>query len=136
MSGLNKVQIIGRLGKDPECKTLETGMPIANFSVAVSDYRKNKSGERIEETEWFSVVMFNKLADVAGEYLNKGSLVYIEGKLKTRTWEKNGETRYFTEVIGNELKILSSKPKEHEAKPEDYVQDAQIVGDEPDDLPF
>ncbi|EGY8943757.1 single-stranded DNA-binding protein [Salmonella enterica subsp. diarizonae serovar 60:r:z] len=99
--GLNKVQLIGHLGQDPEVRYLPNGKAVANLSLATSDTRKDKqTGEPKERTEWHRVVLYEKLADVAGEYLRKGAQVYIEGELRTRKWtDQNGQERYTTEVV-------------------------------------
>lgn len=101
MSGsLNKVQLIGHLGKDPETRFSSNGDPICNFSVATSESWKDKSGERQEKTEWHRIVAFGKLAEICGEYLKKGAQVYVEGKLQTRKWtDKNEIERYSTEIV-------------------------------------
>lgn len=109
MSSINKVILIGRLGKDPEVRNLDNGNSVANFTVATSESYKDKSGERKETTEWHNVVLWGKVAEIAQQYLHKGDQVYIEGKLTTRKWEKDGQTRYITEVVGNNLTMLSSK---------------------------
>ena len=111
MSGVNKVMLIGRLGKDPELRTLENGATVARFTMATSETYKDKTtGERKEITEWHNIVLWRGLADIAGKYLKKGEQVYIEGKLRTRSWEKEGVTRYTTEIVGDELTLLGSKP--------------------------
>lgn len=111
---LNKVQIIGRLGKDPEVKATNGGKSVANLSVATTEKWVDKDGKKQEKTEWHRVVMFGNLADIAGKYLSKGRLVYIEGKLQTRSWESDGENKYATEIIVSQLKMLgdneSAKP--------------------------
>ncbi len=110
MSGVNKVILVGRLGKDPEVRHLENGATVANFSMATSETYKDKTtGERKEITEWHNIVLWRGLADVAAKYLHKGEMVYIEGKLRTRSWEKDGVTRYTTEVIGDNMTMLSPK---------------------------
>lgn len=110
MSNLNKIQIIGRLGKDVEMRYMADGKAVAGLTVAVGEKWKDKQGQLQESTEWFSVSMFGRLAEIAGEYLSKGSLVYIEGKQKTEKWtDNNGQDRYTTKLIANELKMLSSK---------------------------
>lgn len=107
---LNKIIIIGRLGKDPEVKTTQGDNKIASFSIATSETYKNKDGEKVEDTEWFNVVMWGRSAEICEKYLKKGSLVYIEGKMKTRSYENsNGETRYTTELVGREMKMLGWK---------------------------
>jgi len=110
MSGVNKVILVGRLGKDPEVRNLESGATVANFSIATSEVYKDKnSGERKETTEWHNLVLWRALADIAAKYLHKGDMIYIEGKLRTRKWEKDGVTRYITEVVGDNLVMLGSK---------------------------
>lgn len=109
MSGVNRVQILGRLGKDPEARNAN-GATVANFSVAVSESYKDKTtGEKVEKTEWFSIVLWRGLADIASKYLHKGDQVYIEGKLRTRSYEKDNITRYVTEIVGDNLVLLGSK---------------------------
>ncbi|MEQ9413056.1 MAG: single-stranded DNA-binding protein [Cyclobacteriaceae bacterium] len=111
MSGVNKVILVGRLGKDPEVRHLENGATVANFSMATSETYKDKTtGERKEITEWHNIVLWRGLADVASKYLHKGDMVYIEGKLRTRSWEKDNVTRYTTEVVGDNMTMLSTKP--------------------------
>lgn len=110
MSGVNKVILVGRLGKDPEVRHLENGATVANFSMATSETYKDKTtGDRKEITEWHNIVLWRGLADVAAKYLHKGDMVYIEGKLRTRSWEKEGVTRYTTEIIGDNMTMLSPK---------------------------
>ena len=103
---LNRVQLIGYLGAAPEIRSLSEGKYVANFNLATSETWKDKSGERQEKTEWHPIVIYGKLAEVAGEYLKKGSLVYLEGKMQTRSWEKDGATHYKTEVIADNMKML------------------------------
>jgi single-strand DNA-binding protein len=110
--GLNKVMIIGTLGKDPELKYTPSGMAIAKMRVAVSESFKSKDGQRQEKTEWFNVVAFQRTAEIAGEYLHKGGQVYIEGKLQTREYDdKQGQKKYFTEVVANQMLLLGGKPR-------------------------
>lgn len=111
MSSLNKAQIIGRLGKDPEVRYAPSGTAIANFTVATSRSWKDKtSGEKVEETEWHRMVAYDRLAEVVGEYLKKGSLAYFEGRLKTRKWQdKDGADRYTTEIIVDQMQMLGSR---------------------------
>lgn len=110
MAGVNKVILVGNLGKDPEVRHLENGTPVASFSIATSEsYKDRTSGERVEKTEWHNIVLWRGLAEVAEKYLKKGSQVYIEGKLQTRSWEKDGVTRYTTEIVGRELTMLGNK---------------------------
>lgn len=110
MSGVNKVILVGRLGKDPEVRNLENGATVANFTMATSETYKDKTtGDRKEVTEWHNIVLWRGLADVAARYLHKGDMVYIEGKLRTRSWEKEGVTRYTTEIVGDQMTMLSTK---------------------------
>jgi single-strand DNA-binding protein len=111
MASINKVIIIGNLGKDPEVRYMPSGSAICNVTVATSRQWKNKeSGERMEETEWHRVSLFDRQAEVAGEYLKKGSSVYFEGRLKTRKWtDKEGVERYTTEIIADVMQLLGSR---------------------------
>jgi len=130
---MNKVFLTGRLGKDPEVKTIDNGATVANFTLATSEYYKDKTtGERKEITEWHNIVAWRGLADVAGKYLKKGSLVTIVGKNKTRSWEKDGITRYTTEVVADELEMLGG-PK---AKTDTTPEGAATADTKSDDLPF
>ncbi|MES2499584.1 MAG: single-stranded DNA-binding protein, partial [Pseudomonadota bacterium] len=101
MASVNKVILVGSLGRDPEVKYMANGEAVANFSMATSENWKDKAGVKQEKTEWHNVVAYRKLAEIIGEYLKKGSPVYIEGKLQTRKWEKDGVTRYSTEIIAD-----------------------------------
>ena len=109
--GVNKVILVGNLGNDPEVRYANNGAAIANLSVATSESWKDKNtGEQQEKTEWHRVVMFNRLGEIAGEYLRKGSKVYIEGKLQTRKWQdQSGQDRYSTEIVANEMQMLDSR---------------------------
>jgi len=111
MAGINKVIIVGNLGKDPEVRYMPSGGAVANITIATSETWKDKqSGQKQEKTEWHRVVMFNRLGEIAGEYLKKGSKVYIEGKLQTRKWQdNNGNDRYTTEIVANEMQMLDSR---------------------------
>jgi len=110
MSGVNKVILVGRLGKDPEVRNLENGATVANFTMATSESYKDKTtGEKKEVTEWHNIVIWRGLAEIAAKYLHKGDMIYIEGKLRTRSWEKEGVTRYTTEVVGDNMTMLSTK---------------------------
>ena len=108
---LNKVLLIGNLGKDPEIRYLPNGTQVANFSLATSEFRKDKDGQKGEEkTEWHRIVVFGKLAEIAGEYLAKGRKVFIEGRIQTRDWQDNsGQKRYTTEIVAQNLILLSPK---------------------------
>ena len=107
MAGINKVIVLGHLGKDPEIKYLTSGQAVANFSVATSEEWKDKqTGEKRQKTEWHRIVAWGRLGEVCGEYLHKGKQVYIEGKLQTRSWEQDGITRYMTEVVAQTMQML------------------------------
>lgn len=110
-NGLNKVLIIGNLGNDPEIKYTQSGSPVANLSIATSERWKDKnSGEQKEQVEWHRVVLFSRLAEIAEQYLKKGSKVFVEGKLQTRDWEDSeGKKRYTTEIIAREMSMLDSR---------------------------
>ena len=102
--------LIGRLGKDPEVRNLESGVAVANFTMATSEsYKDRTTGEKKEVTEWHNIVLWRGLAEVSQKYLHKGDLVYIEGKLRTRSWEKEGVTRYTTEIIADNMTMLGSR---------------------------
>lgn len=139
--GINKVILIGNLGNDPEVRYSQAGAAIANISVATSEQWKDKqTGQPQERTEWHRVVFFNRLAEIAGEYLVKGSKVYVEGQLRTRKWQdKDGQDRYTTEIVGNEMQMLDSKG-DPTAKPLAAPQQAAAVepqgGTFDDDIPF
>lgn len=109
--GINKVILVGNLGKDPEIRYSASGAAIANITIATSDSWKDKqTGEKQERTEWHRVVFFNRLAEVVGEYLKKGSQVYVEGRLQTRKWQdKEGQDRYTTEIVASEMQMLGSR---------------------------
>ncbi len=110
MAGLNKVMLIGNLGRDPEIRYSQQGTAVVNFSIATSETWNDKtSGERQEKTEWHRVVVFGKQAEVCGKYLSKGSSVYIEGRLQTRSWEKDGQTHYTTEVVVQNFQFLGGR---------------------------
>ena len=109
--GINKVILIGNLGQDPETKAMPSGTTVCNLRIATSESWKDKqTGEMKEQTEWHTVAMFGRLAEIAGEYLRKGSQVYIEGRLRTRKWQdKNGNDRYTTEIVANEMQMLGGR---------------------------
>lgn len=112
MPTLNRVQMIGRLGKDPESKFTPTGKKVTHFSLAVSSHWKDKSGETKESTEWVNIEAWGRLGEVCQEYLKKGSLIFLEGRLKTDKYEDKGETRYFTKVVAQTLQFLDRREKE------------------------
>ncbi len=109
--GINKVILVGNLGQDPQSRAMPSGKAVVNLRIATSDqWRDKQTGENKEATEWHSVVMFDRLAEVAAEYLRKGSQVYIEGRLRTRKWQdKEGQDRYSTEIIANEMQMLGGR---------------------------
>ena len=108
--GLNKVMLIGRLGKDPDVKYAQSGLAIVNFTLATNeDWPDKSTGERKERTEWHNIVVFGKLGEICGKYLSKGKQVYIEGRIQTRSWEQEGTTRYKTEIVVNDMRMLDSK---------------------------
>lgn len=113
MASLNQVNLIGNLGRDPETKYLASGDAVVNFSIACTESWKDKAtGEKKESTEWVNIVIYGKLAEIAGQYLRKGSSVYLCGKLQTRKWQdKDGNDRYTTQVVCNEMKMLGNKPE-------------------------
>lgn len=105
----NKVQLIGNLGTDPEMFTFEGGNKKASFSLATNGSYTNKAGEKVEETQWHNIIFYGKTAEIAEKFLNKGNEIAIEGKLTTRSYDKDGEKRYVTEIIGNELLMMGKK---------------------------
>ena len=110
MAGVNKVILVGNLGKDPEIRHLDNGVAVANFSLATTESYTNKQGERVNQTEWHNVVLWRGLADIAEKYLKKGNSVYIEGKIVTRKWEdKDSNTRYSTDIVADKMTMLGSK---------------------------
>jgi single-strand DNA-binding protein len=137
---LNKVQLIGNLGKDPELKYTPSGVAVATFSIATSESWKDQDGNQQEKTEWHNIVAWRKLAEICGEYLKKGKKVYLEGKLQTRNYEKDGIKRYVTEIVADQLIMLdgggagkaggSSSSSPAESAP------AHSDGPKDEDLPF
>ena len=110
MPALNRVQLIGRLGKDPEGRFTPTGKQVTHFSLAVSNRWKNKEGETKEYTEWVNIEAWGRLGEVCQEYLKKGSLIYLEGRLKTDKYEEDGESRFYTKVVALAIQFLDKKP--------------------------
>lgn len=109
MVGLNRIQLIGNLGRDPELKETPSGKQVCVFSMAVNRRWKDSTGETQEATDWFNVEAWGRLGEVCGEYLQKGSLVFLEGRLQTDTYESEGETRYYTKVIASQMQMLDRK---------------------------
>jgi len=138
MSSLNKIQLIGNLGSDPEVRSLPDGTPTAQVKVATSEsWKDKKSGEIREATEWHKVVFYRGLAEVAGKYLVKGSKVYIEGKVKTRKYtDKDGVERYITEVLASELIMVGGKRKDDQHDVEGAKFRDESAGDMGIDIPF
>ena len=149
MASVNKVILIGNLGKDPDIRYMPNGEAVANITLATSETWKDKTGAKQERTEWHRVTFYRKLAEIVGEYLKKGSSVYVEGRLETRKWtDKSGTDRYTTEVIANEMRMLGSKSGgssfEGESKnikaspPKDSTASTPNsgFGDMDDDIPF
>ncbi|MFT7382119.1 MAG: single-strand DNA-binding protein [Roseivirga sp.] len=142
MAGVNKVILVGNLGKDPEVRHLENGRAVANFSLATSETYKNKQGERVTNTEWHNVVLWSPIAEIAEKFLKKGNQVYIEGKLTTRSWDdQDGNKRYTTEVVGNNLTLLGTKSDGDSSGSSNVSQSSEsevtsIPQDDSDDLPF
>ncbi len=109
MASVNKVILVGNLGKDPEIRYMPNGEAVANFSIATTDSWKDKQGQKQEKTEWHNIVMYRRLAEIAGEYLKKGRPVYVEGRLQTRKWQtKEGQDRYTTEVVADQMQMLGT----------------------------
>lgn len=136
---LNKVQLIGNLGRDPELKYTSAGVAVATFSIATSDSWKDQEGNLQERTEWHNIVAWRKLAEICGEWLKKGKRVYIEGKLQTRSYEKDGIKKYMTEIVADQLIMLDGGPKAGSAA--GAGSDAEAVAPDAapakeDDLPF
>jgi len=148
---VNKVILIGRLGRDPEMRYTATGTAVVNFSIATNHFSKDQSGNNTEQTEWHNIVAFGRTAEVAGGYLSKGRLVYIEGRLQTRSWDdQNGQKKYKTEVVCINLQLLGSRSESSGDVAEEDQSTVQETSDEPkkakktdetaveeeDDLPF
>ena len=144
MAGINKVILVGNTGKDPEVRHLESGVTVASFSLATSETYKNKSGEKITNTEWHNIVVWRGLAKVVENYVKKGSKLYIEGKLTHRKYEKDGQTKYFTEILCRELTMLDSKDSGTNNNVDSSKNNINNTVEEPDidnfndvdDLPF
>ena len=118
MASVNKVILVGNIGKDPETRYMPNGDTVTNITIATSESWKDKNGEKQEKTEWHRVVFFKKLAEIAGQYLKKGVPVYVEGRIETRKWtDKEGVERYSTEIIANDMKMLGKKEGGSEQKP-------------------
>ncbi len=142
MASLNKVMLIGRLGKDPEVKTFENGTKVAKVTLATSEKYKDKTGNLVENTEWHNLEIWGDLAKIAEQYLRKGKLIYVEGKIKTDSWEDNGAKKYRTTIRVSTLTMIGSNPDDNSDKaaasgkepmpnPDDFINSNSV-----DDLPF
>jgi single-strand DNA-binding protein len=143
MRGVNKVILIGNLGRDPEIRYTTSGQAVANFTVATTEVRTNKDGKRDEFTEWHRIVAWGRLAEICGEYLSKGKTVYVEGTLRTRTWEdKEGKKRWTTEVVAQNMQMLGGPSGEKSASTSDVEQkitvdfESEETFGSDDDVPF
>lgn len=148
MSGVNKVILIGNLGADPEVRHLENGVTVANFNLATSEtFKDRQTGERREQTEWHRIVVWRGLAEVVEKYVKKGSKVYVEGKLRTRKWEKDGIDRYTTEIYADNLTMLdkpntgdggaqAGTPRQQAPAPQPSAVMEPPINEGEDDLPF
>jgi len=143
MAGINKVILVGRLGNDPEVRYTQDGSAVASFSIATSDEWKDKeTGDKKERTEWHRIVAWRKLGEICGEYLSKGRQVYVEGKLQTRSWEKDGVTRYTTEIVASDVQFLGGRESgAASSQNQSGVRDTDAggpsgSGPQDDDIPF
>ena len=136
---VNKAILVGRLGKDPEVKYMPDGTMVTNFTLATDEQWKDKNGEKVQKTEWHRIVTYRKLAEICGNYLVKGKLVFIEGRIQTRSWEdKEGVKRNTTEIIANDMKMLDSKGQNKTDEPLPDSTSTNIAGSSTpmDDVPF
>jgi single-strand DNA-binding protein len=130
---VNKVILVGRLGKDPEVKSMDNGESVANVALATSETYKDKSGTKQEKTEWHNLVFYRRLAEIAGQYLTKGSMIYVEGRIQTRKWQsKEGQDRYTTEIVVTEMQMLGSK-QSSQSTPQ---ASKAVMKEEDSDIPF
>lgn len=142
MAGINKVILVGNLGKDPEVRHLEGGSSVAHFTLATNDYYKDKAGARVERTEWHNITAWRGLAEIAEKFLKKGQQIYVEGKLRTRQYQdKDGQTRYITEIVADEISMLGGRPhgeSQGNGQANEQSAEAQTFRQEPeiDQLPF
>lgn len=129
MSRINKAILIGRVGKDPETRYMSNGEAVTNLTLATSETWKDKSGEKKESTEWHNLTFYRKLAEIAGEYVKKGSMIYVEGKIQTRKWQdKEGKDRYTTEIVVHEMQMLGGKSESKEDKKDDFQKEVKKQG--------
>ena len=140
MSGVNKVILIGNVGKDPEVRYLEGGVAMARFPLATSESYKNKEGQKVDQTEWHNIVMWRGLAEVAEKWVRKGNSIYIEGKIRTRTYGEENNKKYFTEIVADSMTMLggprSKDSSESKTAVEVPAMDTAIPAVPTDDLPF
>ena len=144
MASVNKVILIGNLGKDPETRYMPNGDAVTNITLATTETWKDRNGEKQQKTEWHRVTFYRKLAEIVGEYLKKGRSVYIEGRLETRKWtDKSGADRYTTEIIANEMRMLGGRPESKSSQSTNDQQNNQASNnkgsgfdDMDDDIPF
>jgi single-strand DNA-binding protein len=142
---VNKVILVGNVGADPEVRYIESNTPVCNLRIATSESYKNRSGEKVTTTEWHTVVLWRGLAEIAEKYVKKGMQLYIEGKIRTRSWDdKDGNKRYTTEIIADVLQLLGKRegaepPRQDEGPQTDKQNEKTVIPEsdqEPDDLPF
>jgi single-strand DNA-binding protein len=144
MAGVNKVILVGHLGKDPEIRSIEGGRKVANFTLATTESYKDKNGQRVDKTEWHNIAFWGPIADVIEKYLKKGSQIYLEGKITNRSYEdKEGVKKYFTEIVGQNMTMLGGAPKSgdsssgsHEKNGKTAEVASSFSAEEEDDLPF
>ena len=137
MRGVNKVIIVGNLGNDPDQKVMANGTAVTTISVATSESWKDKTtGQQQERTEWHRVVFFNRLAEIAGQYLKKGASVYVEGQLRTNQWEKDGQKHYSTEIIASQMQMLGGREESQPSARPAQQAAQQAAPDFNDDIPF
>jgi single-strand DNA-binding protein len=138
MAGVNKAILIGRLGADPEIRYTPNSLAVANFNIATSEQWTDKDGQKQERTEWHKIVAFGRLGEVCGEYLHKGSQVYLEGRLQTRSWEdRDGNKRWTTEIVASVMQMLGTADKGGRAElVEDRLPDEEPITVPEDDIPF
>lgn len=139
MASVNKAIIIGNLGRDPELKYMTSGDAVCNFTIATKDTWKDRDGNQQEKTEWHNIVAFKRLAEICGEYLKKGSQVYIEGRIQTRSWEdKDGVKKYFTDIVADRMQMLGRRDEKPDSMPTPPPAEPDVspAKNEEDDLPF
>lgn len=143
MASVNKAIVLGNVGQDPEIRYTANGDAVCNFSIATTDTWKDKNGQRQERTEWHNIVMYRKLAEIAGEYVRKGSSIYIEGRIQTRKWQtKDGQDRYTTEIIADQMQMLGNRQNGERSQSQDRkpqssaTQGSDVFDDFGEDVPF